>query len=202
MWGKPSKSTEPHTQSVGLPAIFLDRDGVIIENRVDYVKFWNEVVFLPGALDALRRVGNSEYLQIVVTNQSAVGRGIISLDQAYDINQRVIVMVESSGGRVDASYLCPHHPDDKCACRKPAPGMLQKAKEEFNIDFERSYLIGDAASDIEAAQAVGVQGILVLTGRGEHQLKMMKESGLDDYYVAENLGAAIDLILKMENESK
>ncbi|MBC8508658.1 MAG: HAD-IIIA family hydrolase, partial [Chloroflexi bacterium] len=192
MWENLSKSVK-HC-SMSFPAIFLDRDGVIIENREDYVKSWNEVRFLTGALDALRCSGKSEYLQILVTNQSAVGRGIITLDQAHDINQRIIAMIESSGGRVDASYLCPHRPEEKCGCRKPAPGMLQKAKEEFSIDFERSYLIGDAASDIEAAQTVGIQGILVLTGRGEHQLEMMKESRFRDFYVAPDLSSAFDII--------
>jgi D-glycero-D-manno-heptose 1,7-bisphosphate phosphatase len=179
-------------------AIFLDRDGVIIENREDYVKSRNEVVFLPCALGALQRIAKSEYLQFIVTNQSAVGRGIITLDQAHAINQWVIAMVSSSGGRVDGSFLCPHHPDDDCRCRKPAPGLLLKAQNDFHIDFEQSFLIGDAASDIDAAQKVGARGILVLTGRGKHQLQIMQSSGFRDFLVAPDLNAAVDLILTME----
>jgi len=181
-----------------IPAVFLDRDGVIIENRPDYVKSWDEVSLLPGSLNSLRRLAGSLYKIVIVSNQSAVGRGILSIERVREINQRVILEIETSSGRVDASYICPHHPDEKCNCRKPAPGMLNQAKEDLNIDFSRSYLIGDAATDIQAAQSVGVQGILVLTGRGENQLPEMIKAGMGDFQIAPDLNSAVEMILNVE----
>jgi len=131
----------------------LDRDGVIIENRTDYVKSWEEVHFLPGAFEALRRLSRSDYVLVLVTNQSAVGRGIVTLDKTMEINERVVAEIKTKGGRVDASYICPHHPDEGCDCRKPAPGMLLRAAEELKLDLARSYAVGDAVSDIQAARA-------------------------------------------------
>lgn len=176
------------------PAVFLDRDGVIIQNRTDYVKSWHEVSFLPGALEALRRLAGSRYVLALVTNQSAVGRGIISLEQAMDINRRVVAEIKARGGRVDASYLCPHSPEERCDCRKPTPGMLLRAEAELVLDLGRSYAVGDAATDIEAARAVGVRGILVLTGRGKEQIGLF-EPGSASCSVAADLGAAVDYIL-------
>ena len=182
------------------PAVFLDRDGVIIENRSDYVKSWEEVRFLPGASEALRRMGRSEYALVLVTNQSAVGRGIISLEQAMEINRRVIAEIKAGGGRIDASYLCPHRPDEGCGCRKPAPGMLFQAAKELELDLARSYAIGDAASDIEAAQAARVHGILVLTGRGKKQVALLKMKGKANCPVVADLSAAVDYILVRDQE--
>ena len=171
---------------------------MIIENRNDYVKSWEEVRFLPGAFEALRRLGRSEYVLVLITNQSAVGRGIISLEQAIEINRRVIAEIEAQGGRVDASYLCPHHPDEGCDCRKPAPGMLLRAAEELGLDLVRSYAIGDAVSDIQAAQAAGVRGILVLTGRGTEQASLLEAQDLSGCPVMTDLSAAVDYILREE----
>jgi histidinol-phosphate phosphatase family protein len=156
------------------PAIFLDRDGVLVENRADYIRAWREVEFIPDAFDAMRRLGASDYVIVIVTNQSAVGRGLISIDEALSINHRISTEVVERGGRVDASYLCPHVPEDKCFCRKPAPGMLLRAATELNLDLSHSYLIGDAITDLEAAEAVGVRGILVRTGRGNEQATLLR----------------------------
>ena len=177
------------------PAVFLDRDGVIIENRSDYVKSWEEVRFLPGALEALRRLSRTEYALVLVTNQSSVGRGIISLDQAMGINRRIVAEVEAQGGRIDASYLCPHRPDEGCSCRKPAPGMLLRAAEELELDLKRSYAIGDAISDIEAAWAAGVRGILVLTGLGKEQAALLEMEGEANCPLVADLDAAVDYVL-------
>jgi D-glycero-D-manno-heptose 1,7-bisphosphate phosphatase len=175
-------------------AVFLDRDGVIIANRDDYVKAWSEVRFLPDATGALRRLSRTNYLVVLVTNQSAVGRRIITLDQAMEINRRVIAEIEAAGGRVDAAYLCPHHPDDACPCRKPAPGMFLQAARELGVDLAGSYAIGDAASDMEAAQAAGVRGILVLTGRGREQRASLS-GGADGLPCVGDLSAAVDYVL-------
>lgn len=183
-----------------LPAVFLDRDGVIIKNRFDYVKSWRDVCFLPNALEALERLNRTKFKVILVTNQSVVGRGIITPRQAMEINQLVIAKIELQGGRVDASYLCPHHPDNGCDCRKPAPGMLLRAARELNLDLSHSYLIGDAISDIQAAQNVGVQGILVLTGITTAPLSLLESYDLQDCLVVTGLEAAVDYILGQREE--
>ncbi len=152
-----------------MKAVFLDRDGVIVENRPAYIKSWDDVAFLPGALPALRRLAASPYAVVIVTNQSAVGRGIVALAEAEAIHRRIVAEIVAHGGRIDASYLCPHAPQDACSCRKPAPGLLLQAAQDLRLDLPRSYLVGDALSDLEAAQAAGVYGLLVLTGRGAAQ---------------------------------
>lgn len=182
----------------GRPAVFLDRDGVIIENRDDYVKAWDEVRFLPGSLAALRRLAASRHAVVIVTNQSAVGRGLVSLEEVAEINRRMIVEIEAQGGRVDACYLCPHHPDDACSCRKPAPGMLVQARDELGLSLNCSYLVGDAATDIQAARAAGVRELLVLTGRGAAEAGHLGTEGAVACPVLADLPAAVDHILGAE----
>ncbi len=171
-------------------AVFLDRDGVIVENRREYIKSWEEVEFLPGAYEALRRLNQTDYVIVLVTNQSVVGRGIITLEQAIAINAQLIVEIRANGGRIDAAYLCPHRPDENCRCRKPAPEMFLKAAQEHDLALTESYVIGDALSDVTAADAVGAQGILVLTGRGGEQ-KLLQSEPVRYLPVVADLGAAV-----------
>ena len=152
------------------PAIFLDRDGVIIANRSDYVRSWADVEIYPQALTALAALRGSGYKVIIVTNQSPIGRGILARAQVDEINRRLLEIIEAAGGEVDGVYLCPHHPDDGCDCRKPRPGMLLRAAKEHDIDLGRSLMIGDALSDLQAGLAAKVGRVaLVRTGRGARQ---------------------------------
>jgi D-glycero-D-manno-heptose 1,7-bisphosphate phosphatase len=154
-------------------AIFLDRDGVIIENCAEYVRTWEDVVFLPRALEALARLSATPYLVFFVTNQSVVGRGIIPMEQALMIQERIVAQVRLAGGRVDGSFLCPHAPQEKCECRKPRPGLLLQAAEKFDLDLSRSFMVGDALSDLQAGWNAGAgRSILVMTGRGKEQIKL------------------------------
>lgn len=159
----------PLTRSERRPAVFLDRDGVIIENRDRYVRAWEDVEFLPGALEAVRRLAETRYAIVVVTNQSAVGRGLVALERARDIEERVEAEIERSGGRIDAGYLCPHAPAAGCACRKPRPGMLLRAAADHGLDLTESWMVGDARTDLDAGRAVGARSLLVRTGRGADQ---------------------------------
>ncbi len=157
--------------SNGSSAIFLDRDGVIIENRAQYVRDWSDVAFLPGSLEALRLLAYTRHKVVIVTNQSVVGRGLITLVQANEINLRLQEEVERQDGRIDGIYMCPHAPADACDCRKPAPGLIQRASEEHSIDLGRSLLIGDAISDLRAGRAAGIPRVgLVETGRGRKEM--------------------------------
>ncbi len=176
-------------------AVFLDRDGVIIENRAHYVRSWSDVRFFPRALEALRRLAALPYAVVIVTNQSAVGRGIITRAQAEAINARVAAHIRARGGRVDAAYLCPHAPQDGCACRKPQPGMLLQAARDLHLDLSRSWMVGDALTDIQAGQAAGTaRSVLVRTGRGAAQLSLPQAARLPPFLVADDLLSALALL--------
>lgn len=178
------------------PAIFLDRDGVIIENRFDYTRDWSQVRIFPGAIRALSNSKLINHKIVIVTNQSAVGRGIVSLETAEEINNRLVNLIRDQGSRVDNVYLCPHGPDDGCECRKPKPGLLLRAARELSLDLKRSWMIGDAWSDVQAGQAAGVQGtIIVKTGRGIDQLSLHQPEDVTDFLISDDLPQAIDIIL-------
>ena len=181
---------------MGQPAIFLDRDGVIIENRDHYVRSWADVVFLSDALEALAAARDSDFLFVIVTNQSAIGRGIISLATAETINQRVLEKIRASGGRIDAVYLCPHAPEDECDCRKPQPGMLLQAAADLDLDLSRSLMIGDALSDVAAGQAAGVaRQVLVRSGRGRDQEQLIAAADFAPSDVVDTLAQALALVI-------
>lgn len=174
------------------PALFLDRDGVFIENRANYVRGWEDVQFFPKALAALARIRAVPYKIIVVTNQSAVGRGIISLETAVALNNRILEVLRQANGRIDASYLCPAKPGTSDPCRKPRPGMLLQAAQEHKIDLSQSYMIGDALTDIQAGQAAGVmQAILLLTGRGQDQAQLPQAKTLPTFITFSTLANAL-----------
>lgn len=174
------------------PAIFLDRDGVVIENRPNYVRRWEDVAIFPAAVQALTQWASSPYRVVFVTNQSAVGRGLITLAQAEAINRRLLALLTKSGCRVDGVLMCPHAPEANCACRKPRPGLLLEAARTWEIDLSRSMMIGDAWSDLQAGQAAGVTRVgLVKTGRGQQQLALPRPLGLEDAAVFDDLAAAL-----------
>ena len=178
------------------PAIFLDRDGVIMENRSSYVRNWEDVEIYPQALQSLAEASASPFKFVIVTNQSAVGRGIITLETAREINERLVETITNYGGRIDGVFMCPHAPQDHCDCRKPEPGMLLQAAEQLSIDISRSFLIGDALSDWLAGQAAGVKGtILVLTGRGRSQVLLSKPDNLKPYLTYDSLRDALSALI-------
>ena len=147
-------------------AVFLDRDGVINRDRPDYVKCWEEFEFLPNVLEALRVLAAGTYQIVVVSNQSAIGRGLVCSREVEEIHRRMIETVRAGGGRIDAVFYCPHRPEEDCPCRKPRPGLIMRAARELNIDLAGSWLIGDDLRDLEAARAAGVRPVLVRTGHG------------------------------------
>lgn len=177
-------------------AVFLDRDGVINFNRDDYVKSWAEFHFLPGVLTALKRLAASPFSVIVITNQSAVGRGLLRVHDLEQIHTNMTQFIQSYGGRIDRIFYCPHHPEDGCNCRKPKPGLLIQAAHNLNIDLGRSYLVGDAVSDIQAGFAAGCTPLLVLTGRGAAASQALTWPCEDRCKVVSDLSAAVDWILR------
>lgn len=177
------------------PAVFLDRDGVIIENRDAYVRSWADVAFLPGSLEALARLNASPYRIVIVTNQSAVGRGVITLERALEINRGVIEAITRRGGRVDGSFLCPHAPDADCDCRKPRPGLLFQAASALSLDLGQSILVGDALSDVQAGQNAGVRlTFLVRTGRGAAQASLPSAQSLQPFQICNSLTDVLEFL--------
>lgn len=179
-------------------AVFLDRDGVINVNRPDHVKSWDEFVFLPDALTALRNLARTPFRIIVTTNQAAIGRGLVEAATVREIHTSMRAAVQHAGGRIDAVYFCPHHPADQCGCRKPQPGLFTQAARDFDIDLVHSFVIGDAFSDVAAARAVGAQAILVMTGRGHAQHAEMIANHHTGHLIADDLLGAVEWILRAE----
>ena len=179
-------------------AIFLDRDGVICENRPDHVKSWQEFRFIPGARTSLAALSRLDLPIIVVTNQAVINRGLASASAVEEIHQRMVAEVAAHGGRIDRIIYCPHRPEEACKCRKPAPGMLQQVAQEMNINLTHSYMVGDAITDLMAAQQVGCQSFLVLTGRGFQQLVPALHTVSGEFTITRNLMGATTHILKAE----
>jgi len=171
--------------------VFLDRDGVINRMRPDYVKRWEELEIVPDALPALARLSAGGCELIVLTNQSAIGRGLVSRQTVDEMHRRLAETIEAGGGRVREFLICPHTPTDACGCRKPAPGLLIRARDELGVDLSKAVLVGDQLSDIEAARAAGCRAIL-LDPTGE----MAAEMRGDGFVVAGSLSDAADIILR------
>ena len=146
--------------------LLLDRDGVINENRPDYVTRWEDFRFLPGALEALAALRRLGLRLAVVTNQSAVGRGLIEPGVLDGIHRRMLAACAQRGVVIEAVFVCPHAPGDGCDCRKPRPGLLARAMAALGEPPERCLAIGDGHEDLLAASEAGVPFVLVRTGRG------------------------------------
>jgi len=181
-------------------AIFLDRDGVLIENRSEYVRDWSDVQTFPEAIRAHSRL--HDYKVVIVTNQSAVGHGLISLEIAHEINNQLVEVIKKNKGRIDGVFMCPHAPSEACNCRKPNPGLLLQAAKELSLDLSRSWMIGDAWSDLLAGKAAGVRGVALLkTGRGGEQLSQPQPENIADYFIFNDLSEALNAIQKIDDDS-
>jgi D-glycero-D-manno-heptose 1,7-bisphosphate phosphatase len=153
-------------------AIFIDRDGTLIE-EVGYLKMLEDLRFTARATSALRIFSELGFLNIVITNQSAVARGILSPKELNKIHNKMRELAERDDARIDHIYYCPHFPEGRmspynveCDCRKPKPGMIFMARDKFDLDLQQCIMVGDKTSDLEMAQNAGVRPVLVLTGYG------------------------------------
>lgn len=183
-------------------AVFLDRDGIICKDRDDYVKSWDEFVWIPGARKALKRLSGNYRMVIVITNQSAVGRGLVSRLSVEDIHQRMMRGVHQAGGRIEKVYYCPHRPEDDCICRKPKPGLLLKAAKDFALDLKSSYLVGDSLSDVEAGRHVGCTTIMVRNDKKAGSVRNLLTDKTRPDYIVSDLSAAVNLILKLDSAER
>lgn len=176
------------------PAVFLDRDGTLIE-EVGHLGHPDGVAVLPGVPAALRRLADAGYALVVASNQAGVARGLFTEADVRAVNARVEAVLSDHHVSIDGWYFCPHHPDltGPCECRKPAPGMLRAAARDLGLDLARAWMIGDHPIDARTARAAGVRPILVRTGLG-----LLPDAGGDPgpgVPVADDLAGAAELIL-------
>jgi D-glycero-D-manno-heptose 1,7-bisphosphate phosphatase len=143
------------------PFLLLDRDGVINEDRPDYIRHRREYQFYPDALQALRWLREHQIHVVLISNQSGLGRGLISWEDFWDIHEGMLKGIQDAGGNILGACYCPHRPEKGCTCRKPLPGMIQAASELLHIPLAETHLIGDRDSDLLAASRAGCQGALL-----------------------------------------
>ena len=176
-------------------AVFLDRDGTICE-EMGYVNHVDRLQIFPFAAAAIRQLNEAEISVIVVTNQSGVARDIFPESLVHQVHKTMISELAAAGARIDAVYFCPHKTEDACECRKPNPGLLERAAREQALDLAASWVVGDRYADLEMGHAAGSRGILVMTGygRGEYELHHTKWPRQPDA-VAQNLTEAVRRIL-------
>lgn len=179
-----------------LRAVFLDRDGVINANKDEYVKSVEELIFLHGACEAIARLTRQDIPVFVVSNQSCVGRGLLDLGVLNEITDHLLYCVRTAGGDIARVYYCPHRPEEGCECRKPRAGLLRRAEGEWGVNLSRSFLVGDAQTDIVAGRTVGCRTAMVLTGRGSIELNLCHQRDTLPHHVASGLPAAVDWVLK------
>jgi D-glycero-D-manno-heptose 1,7-bisphosphate phosphatase len=185
-------------------AVFFDRDGTI--NRdVGYPNSYDMVEIFRYSFASVRKIKEAGFLSVIVTNQSGIGKGFIEEKNLHDIHRKLRLDFAKHKANFDGIYYCPHYEQSEikefrksCKCRKPNPGMAQKAARELNIDTARSYMIGDKLEDILFGKNIQATPILLLTGFGRKTLPKLKERGIVPAYVAETLEGAVDWILERE----
>jgi len=184
----------PETRSVSRKAVFLDRDGTLIQER-DYLADPEGVSLLPGVPEALGLLAGAGFVLVVVTNQSGIARGLYTLDDYHAVAHRLDEQLRRAGVVLDATYFCPHHPEltGPCECRKPNTGMHVQAAGELGLDLPGSYFVGDRQKDVEPAATLGGTGILVRTGYGREEEVGVEEGTM----VVDSLLDAAQLILSM-----
>lgn len=167
--------------------IILDRDGVINYESEEYIKTPAEWIPIPGSLNAIARLSAAGHKVVVATNQSGVGRGYYTVETLHRIHEKMQQCLAELGCQITRIYFCPHSPKEGCACRKPKPGMLLAIAQDYPHEFKNAIFIGDSARDVQAAQAVGIQPILVRTGNGEC---------VDGVTIFDDLAAVVNHLLK------
>ncbi len=185
----PHQPASTHDTEPLRPAIFWDRDGTLIEDR-GHLADPAEAVFFPETIDALRRL-QDRYLFFIVTNQSGVAQGAITMDDAARVNAHVVGRLAGEGIEIAAVYVCPHTRADGCACIKPNPHFLHQAAKQFRLSLRDSFAVGDHPHDVELAERAGARGVYVCTGHGRKHLGELRGHEI----VVPDVRAAADWIL-------
>jgi len=180
-------------------AVFLDRDGTI-NDEVGYLSGPEQVTLLPGAAGALAQLRKAGFKLVVVTNQSGIARGYFTEEDLRRVNDTLEGLLAGEGVKVDAFYHCPHHPTHgeklDCSCRKPKTGMVKSAAAKLGVDIRKSYFVGDKATDVELGINAGGKSVLVLTGFGKEEEKLLEAKGIGPYMVFGGLAEAAGWIIK------
>ena len=187
-------------------AIIMDRDGTVCD-EVGYINHVDRIRLLPRSTAAIRLANEADFQTVVVTNQAGVARGYFAESLIDEVHDRVRELLAEGGARLDGIYYCPHHPEvgapayrKECTCRKPSPGMLERARDEMGIDLSASFMIGDTIKDIEAGGRAGATTILVLSGYGKGELEYQSHAWkIQPDHVADDLLTAITWILERES---
>jgi histidinol-phosphate phosphatase family protein len=175
-------------------AVFVDRDGTLNHDN-GYVTSPEQLVVFPGVAKAIARLNHYGVKVILVTNQSAVGRGLMTSQVLSDIHERLAALIKPYGAALDAIFTCPHHPQEGCGCRKPKAGLIYQAVDRFSLDLASCFLVGDKRSDMEAAHKVGIPGVLVMTSPySEQTLQARDEGQVPIAHVAETFVQAVEWI--------
>jgi D-glycero-D-manno-heptose 1,7-bisphosphate phosphatase len=172
--------------------VLLDRDGVINLDSDDFIKSPEEWIPIEGSLEAIALLNQQGYEVVVISNQSGIARGLFDEAMLTKIHDKMHRLLAEKGGEIAAIYYCPHGPESSCNCRKPKPGLLEQFALEKNVDLNSVYFIGDSLRDIQAAQAVGADPILVKTGKGQKTLSNNPNLNIPTF---ENLYGAAEYIL-------
>jgi len=178
--------------------VILDRDGVINETRDGVIKDISDFVPLEGSLEAIATLCQHDYRVIVITNQSGIAHGLLTVEEVNSIHHHMQETVASHGGRIDAVLFCPHKPDDDCDCRKPKPGMLNNLMARLDIELGGVPLVGDSLRDLQTAMVVGATPVLVKTGHGTRTLEQNKH--LDGVEVFEDLAEFTNYLIDLDEE--
>jgi len=176
-------------------AVFLDRDGTVVDDP-GFLHEPGKVKLLPGAAQAIKKLNEHGFLVIIVTNQSGIARGLYTVEDYEGVQRRLIELLEKQGAHIDGAYFCPHHPQftGRCDCRKPGSKLFQEAQQALDIDFTRSWWIGDRLSDVQPARVLDGHGILVATGDGNLHQGQARALGV---MVVADLAAAADEIVRL-----
>ncbi len=175
-------------------AVFLDRDGTL-NREIGYIGDPADLVLLSGVGPALGRLAAAGFALVVVSNQSAIGRGVLAAAQVEAVNARLVAFLHAEGVQLDGLFVCPHAPADSCACRKPAPGLFLQARDALGLDLAGSWMVGDSAHDVAAARAAGVRPLFVLTGWGKRDREAALAGGLAAEDLMVDVAAAAERIL-------
>lgn len=177
------------------PAIFVDRDGTLIE-EVNFLSSVEDLIVYPFTPPAIKKLKDAGFLVIVLTNQSGIGRGLYTADDMHSVHQAIQKEV---GGLIDGFYFCPHLPDEGCRCRKPNLGMIEAAQADFEIDLEGSWMIGDKNLDVRIAENARIKSVMVMTGYGpKHLPELAKQPSI----VSDDFGNAAAAVLSHEEARK
>jgi D-glycero-D-manno-heptose 1,7-bisphosphate phosphatase len=182
-----------------MPYVLLDRDGVINHDSEKYIKSPAEWLPIDGSLEAIAKFNRAGFKVIVATNQSGIARGLYDEPTLHQIHDKFLRMVAEAGGKVEEIFFCPHHPDERCGCRKPQPGMLHQIEKKYGVVMSETFFIGDSIGDIRVAQTVGCRPGLVLTGNGKKSLLQFPE--LAEVQQFNDLAHAAEIICALQDGS-